>query len=102
MIPRMNKAPWLSAGSALMLGCVLAGCEQPVRPGSPSPLQAAAEHFDVPVGVLSELQRTTERIEAPQGTRAPHSALAATEAERLRRVLDSLQKVQPAEQPPTP
>jgi hypothetical protein len=95
----MNKAPWPSAGSALTLGCVLAGCEQPVRPAAPSPLQAAADHFDVPVGVLGELQRTAERIEAPQGTRGPRSALAPAEAQRLRRVMDSLQKVQPAEQP---
>lgn len=102
MIPRMNKAAWLSTGSALALGCVLAGCEQPVRPANPSPLQAAADHFDVPVGVLSELQRTAERIEALHGMRGPRSALGAAEAERLRRVMDSLQKVQPAEQPSTP
>ena len=69
---------------ALVLVSALSGCEQPLPPANPAPLQAAAEHFDVPVAVLANLQQTADRLahSAHPGTDPPD--VSAPGVERLR------------------
>lgn len=89
----MRCASRVPSAGVLALGVLLAGCEQPVRPGNPSPLQAAADHLNVPVAVLSELQRTSAHIQPPQGTGGPRTATTGAQAEQLRRTMQSLEQI---------
>jgi hypothetical protein len=81
------RAGILSAAAAALL---LAGCDgQPLRPApGPTPMEVAAEHFDVPLSTLLELQRIADRIQPPAGVPRPDPAGA--EAQRLRSALEKL------------
>lgn len=76
---------------ALVLGAGLGACEHPLPPANPGPLELAAEHFDVPVAALRDLQQTADRLEhaAPAGTFAPDASTA--EVQRLRGALQRLE-----------
>jgi hypothetical protein len=82
---------------ALVVGAVLGACEHPLPPRNPSPLEIAAEHFDVPVAVLRDLQQTADRLERslPAGTSVPDAS--ATEVQRLREALRRLEEEHRAE-----
>lgn len=83
----------LSAASAAVL---LTGCDrQPLRPApGPTPMEVAAEHFDVPLSTLLELQRIADGIQPPAGMPRPDPTSA--EAQRLRQTTSSLEKARDA------
>lgn len=77
---------------ALVVGAGLGACEHPLPPPNPSPLEIAAEHFDVPLPVLRDLQQTADRLEhaVPTGTSAPDASTAGVQ--RLREALRRLEE----------
>jgi hypothetical protein len=94
-VPRPNagRAPTRrTIPLALVLGAALGACEHPLPPRNPSPLEIAAEHLDVPVAVLRDLQQTADRLErsGPPGTSAPDPSTA--EVQRLREALLGLEE----------
>jgi hypothetical protein len=87
------RAAILSAALAALL---LAGCDrQPLQPArGPTPMEVAAEHFDVPLATLLELQRIAHGIKPPAGMPRPDPA--GIEAQRLRQTIPSLEKTRDA------
>lgn len=77
---------------ALVLGGGLGACEHPLPPPNPGPLEIAAEHFDVPVPLLRDLQQTADHMQhsVPPGTSAPDAS--TSEVRRLREALQRLEE----------
>lgn len=88
---------WRMIPVALVLGAGLGACEHPLPPANPTPLEIAAEHFDVPVSALRDLQQTADRMQhsVPPGTLAPDASTA--EVQRLRKTLQRLEEEHRAE-----
>lgn len=70
---------------------LIAGCEQPLPPANPTPLELAAEQLNVPASTLRQLQDAASRLQAPGGSGAPVDPFSP-EAERLRRTMATLQE----------
>lgn len=70
---------------------VLAGCEQPLPPANPAPLELAAEQLNVPAATLRELEFTASRLQAPRVTGAPVDP-ASPGVQRLRRAMAALER----------
>lgn len=86
-IRRRPRPPRVSIAVTLLLAACLSGCDQPLRPGRLSPLEAAAQRFDVPVSTLVRLQRTASRIQ-PTASGAARLDLDHPDVQRLRGVLE--------------
>lgn len=91
----------LSVLSALAMSGLIAGCEQPLPPASPAPLELAAEQLNVPASTLRQLQTAVSQLQAPGGSGAPVDP-SSPEAERLRRAMAALQEAYQRQTPPTP
>lgn len=91
----------VSVLSALAAAGLIAGCEQPLPPANPTPLELAAEQLNVPASTLRQLQDAASRLQAPGGSGAPVDP-SGPEAERLRRAMVSLQEAYQRQTPGTP
>lgn len=82
--------------SAVLAALILPGCDhQPLRPApGPTPMEVAAQHFDVPLSTLLELQRIADGIQPPAGLPRPDPTSA--EAQRLRQIMSSLESARKA------
>jgi hypothetical protein len=87
--------------SALAASGLIAGCEQPLPPANPTPIEIAAEQLNVPASTLHQLQTTASQLQAPGGSGAPVGP-SSPEAERLRRAMASLQEAYQRQTPGTP